>query len=112
MNHDDRVDDLLKDLDTALSIEPSPAVTARVRARISAEHAPGWTFWSWRFVAAASAACGVVLVIYMMWPHVSVPTMPAPKSATVLAPAKMPDLPTLVREQPPQPKHAAAVGSV
>lgn len=68
---DDRVDELLKDLDAALSVQPSPAVAASVRTRIADSRA-AWTM-DWRPLAAAAAMVAVVAASYAAWPR-RVPT--------------------------------------
>ena len=53
---DERVDELLADLDRALAIEPSPALAARARTRMGAA-TPAWLGWRW------SIAAGAVIVL-------------------------------------------------
>ena len=75
---DQRVDELLADLDRALAIEPSPAVTARVRTRVEAD-ASRWFGWGWLL-----AAAGVIVLAgaaYLAWPR---PTA-APSSSFPIA---------------------------
>jgi hypothetical protein len=45
--NDESIDELLRDLNKALSVEPSPAVAAKVRIRIREQGAPrtGWVGW-------------------------------------------------------------------
>ena len=65
---DERVDELLADLDRALTIEPSPALAARARTRMGAA-APAWLGWRW------ALAAGAVIVLagatYVAWPQPS-----------------------------------------
>ena len=56
---DDALDDPLKEVQAALSVEPSPAFTARVRARVAAEEGRTSWFAGWRLVP---AACATLLV--------------------------------------------------
>jgi hypothetical protein len=85
MNHersDQRVDELLADLDRALAIEPSPAVAARVRTRVETG-ASGWFGWRWSL-----AAAGVIVLAgaaYLAWPRPSV--APPPDSSRIAASA-------------------------
>lgn len=62
---DDRVDELLKDLDDALSIEPSPVVAARVRTRIAEKKTGGWRLLAQSAVVAS--AVFVAVLSYMTW---------------------------------------------
>jgi hypothetical protein len=63
---DERVDELLADLDRALAIEPSPVVAARARTRMKAASS-GWPGWRWSLAAAG----GVVFAAaaYLAWPQ-------------------------------------------
>jgi len=62
---DERVDELLKDLDAALSVEPAPSVAARVRTRIDEPSAHGSV--GWRLAVAAGMAA--TIVAYGVWPR-------------------------------------------
>ena len=65
---DERVDELLADLDRALAIEPSPAVAARARTRMGAATS-AWLGWRWSL-----AAWGAVVIagaVYLAWPQPS-----------------------------------------
>lgn len=65
MTHDP-VDQLLEDLDTALSVRPSPAVAAQVRRRIDAHgRSVGPRFGLWAGGAVAAAA--VLATTYTTW---------------------------------------------
>lgn len=65
MTHDP-VDQLLEDLDTALSVRPSPAVAAQVRRRIDAHgRSVGPRFGLWAGGAVAAAA--VLATTYATW---------------------------------------------
>lgn len=63
---DEQIDDLLADLDRALSVHPSPAVTARVRTRIASgrEHQRLWV----RGFALAAAALVIAAASLALWP--------------------------------------------
>ena len=65
---DERVDELLADLDRALAVEPSPALAARARTRMGAATS-AWLGWRW------SLAAGAVIVLagaaYFAWPQPS-----------------------------------------
>ena len=57
---DQRVNELLSDLDEALSVEPSPAVAARVRTRIAEQGERRAGIWFQLTAAAALAAVAAV----------------------------------------------------
>lgn len=62
---DEHMDDLLRDLNRALSVEPSPSVAAKVRIRIGEGRASrtGWIGW------ATVAAMALVAVAYLSVPR-------------------------------------------
>ncbi len=101
---DERVDELLSDLDEALSVEPSPAVAARVRTRIDKSAAPFPVRVRWVVVPAAIAT--VVLAAYSVWPRgVASPTTSDQQRVTVSQPSvgpgsPSPSAPTLARVVP------------
>lgn len=90
MSHDDRVDELLKDLDTALSVEPLPVVAATVRARIAAKPGRGWIGSNWRWVSAMASAVVIGLGGYSVWPRY-----------TTVAPEQSPSVTTVTAEKTP-----------
>ncbi len=86
MTDEERVDELLKDLEEALALEPSPSVAARVRTRTAAEPARGW-----RMVPHLSAAAVIVVVSavsYGWWSaHTAAPAEVTRHAMGVTAPA-------------------------
>ncbi len=65
---DEQVDELLADLDRALTVEPSPSVIAKVRVRVAPPSA------SWHGLRRAVAAVGGVAIAsaaFLLWPHPS-----------------------------------------
>ena len=79
---DERIGELLADLDRALAVEPSPAVAARVRTRMEASTF-AWLGWRWSIAAAS----GIVLsaVAYFAWPQPTVgPSVPVQVVVTAL----------------------------
>lgn len=76
---DHHVDDLLKDLDAALSVEPSPSLAARIRAEIDREPVSrGFRWMRWAAVG-ATGAFAVVATAVVLWksPGASAPAVPA-----------------------------------
>lgn len=123
---DERVDDLLKDLADALSVEPSPSVAARVRTRIAEAPRSAWTglltlvipaavafvavsavlWWSWRTAAPGGTKAGRVVVS-----HAAL----EPASAAVGAAAEAPpvvDARQPLRSRPPREAAAPAAAVV
>ena len=76
---DERVDELLADLDRALAIEPSPAVAARVRTRVESD-ASGW--FGWRLSLAAAGVIVLAGVAYLAWPRPSAVPPDSPRIAS------------------------------
>jgi len=69
---EDRVDDtaLHREVESLLSVEPSPAFNARIRARVASETVSGteggwWGRAAWP--AALTVAAGVVLIVSALW---------------------------------------------
>jgi hypothetical protein len=62
MTHD-HTDDVLKDLETALAVEPSPEFAAHVRARIGEESARRRPWLMWATVGLVGAAVVVLAVV-------------------------------------------------
>jgi hypothetical protein len=79
--NDERVDELLEDLDTALAVEPSPAVAARARASFAAQPVGGSIRWRWGFVAGAALAVVAIGVGYAVWPRANQPAAPVRTTA-------------------------------
>jgi len=76
---DHRVDDLLKDLDDALAVSPSPETVVKVRSRI-ADQTSRWSWFSWRIAVLATAGIAIIVIGYLQWiPHTPAP---APKIAS------------------------------
>jgi hypothetical protein len=65
---DERVDELLKDLDAALSVQPSPSVAARVRIRI--DQPSGRRVGAWRQLTTVATLVAVAAVTYGVWRRV------------------------------------------
>jgi hypothetical protein len=88
---DERVDEVLSDLDEALSVDPSPAVAARVRTRIAAQAEQGSGAWPRLTTAAALLAVGTVATLW--WganPSRVDPPRQAVTAADVPRPAQLP----------------------
>jgi hypothetical protein len=86
MSQDYRVDELLKDLDTALSVEPLPVLAATVRTRIAAEPGRGWFGSNWRWVSAMASAVVIGLGGYSVWPRSTpIAREPEPSVTAVMA---------------------------
>jgi hypothetical protein len=66
MTHD-RTDDVLKDLEAALAVTPSPGFADGVRARIRGESARTRTWPAWTMAALAAAAA--IVVAFVAWPR-------------------------------------------
>src|SRR5688572_9943789 len=88
-------DDVLKDLDAALKVEPSRAFADGVRARVNRSRVNTTRMW-WGFAAAAS----VGLATITLWrPTVQAPTTQTPAMASVApAQASAPVVPSQVPE--------------
>jgi len=84
----DRVEDLLKDLDDALDVSPAPETIVKVRARIAEQSSSRWPWLSWRVVAAVAAGVAIVVIGYLQWTPraASAP----PQVATVIPPVHAP----------------------
>lgn len=85
------VDDVLGDLDRALSVEPSPAVTARVRRAIEAQSPRGSRWVRWTMAAAAVGTAGLALVVQ---------TRPEPATEPDVPPAVVADAGAQERSAP------------
>jgi hypothetical protein len=59
------VDEIDRELASALSIEPSPEFRARVRARVASEPAPRSWYLLWRVVGVGVAAVAVVMALVL-----------------------------------------------
>ncbi|HUL72233.1 MAG TPA: hypothetical protein VLT86_03980 [Vicinamibacterales bacterium] len=98
---DDHMDDVLKGLEAALAVEPSPEFAARVRARVSKESARRRAWPAWAAVGLATAA--VVVLTVAAWPRrspiaaqVTATRTPEPAASSsrmspIAAPAPAPD---------------------
>ena len=72
---DERVDEVLADLDRALTVEPSPALHARLRTALGAT--PGRRAnWQWHAVAAGS----VLVLLGALWLWFRSPVPPSPEA--------------------------------
>ena len=91
----DRPDDVLKDLETALAVTPSPEFAEGVRARIHGQSARTrmWSIW----VRAGLAAAAAIAVAFVAWPRreaapaaVAVTTSRPPEPVITAPPAAPP----------------------
>ena len=62
-------DELDRDLEAALAVDPSPGFVTRVRARVQSERDAHWSPLQWRFAPAAVAIVVVAVVVAMSWPN-------------------------------------------
>jgi hypothetical protein len=96
------VDEIDRELASALSIDPSPEFRARVRARIAIEPSPGSWYLQWRVVGIGVAAVAVAMALLLgrLGPagNVRRPSRPVtersplPSTALVASPVSVPVL--------------------
>jgi hypothetical protein len=91
--NDERVDELLEDLDTALAVEPSPAVAASVRTSIARQPAAGWFGRRWGLVAGMALAVVAIGAGYVVWPRANQPAAPVQTTALQGEPAPISSAP-------------------
>jgi hypothetical protein len=85
---DERVDELLRDLDDALSVQPSPSVAARVRTRVAV---PAHRLAGWRRLTLATAMVVVIGASYLVWrPDDAAPERAPTQGASRLDPSAAP----------------------
>lgn len=78
--NDERVDQLLQDLDAALAVEPSPALTAKVRRRIDDAERSTWGA-SRRWAIATAGVVAAFGAAYLTWPRPVHEPLPADRIA-------------------------------
>jgi hypothetical protein len=85
-----RDDPLCAEIERALAVDPSPELTARVRARVAELPAPGWGVWRLRWAVApvaVAAAAGAIAMVLLDAPRPGdvQQSDEAPASATTVA---------------------------
>jgi len=78
---DQRIDQLLADLDSALAVEPSPLVVTKARLRSAEAPVPRL---GWRWLPLAVGAAAITTAIYTYWPREAVGPVPSASGAEVL----------------------------
>jgi hypothetical protein len=58
--------DVDRELQSLLSVDPSPEFVARIRSRIASEPDPRAWWWSWKFAVAAVAAAAIVVIALVL----------------------------------------------
>jgi hypothetical protein len=90
---------LEREIEQALSVEPSPEFVARLRAVVAADSMRAPWQWRWRWLAVGSAAIALTSVLVMTRSESLLrPTLPEPPRTQAAVPQAMPQAP-----EPPQP---------